>query len=144
MTKREISQRQKLILDYIRRCRLEHDEYPTRRMIGAACNIPSTSTVNYHLNILARLGYISLVPDHHRGIRLSHLDDEIRAVERGRILDKAERWLKKRLLTSREYNVVCAVVLVDERELTPDERDYVMTPEFQEALRSAIDERSIP
>ena len=47
--------------------------------------------------------------------------------ERGRILDKADEWRKKGMISENEYGAICAVVLVDDRELTQSEKDFALT-----------------
>ncbi len=51
--------RRQKVLDFIVRYKREHDgNSPTRREIGEACQISSTSVVNYYLDQLARAGLI--------------------------------------------------------------------------------------
>ena len=53
-----LSKRQKAILVYIEKYVDRHGYPPTIREIGAACDIPSTSVVNYNLNRLEREGLL--------------------------------------------------------------------------------------
>lgn len=65
-----LSERQKRILDFIQQFQAEHGYPPTIREIGAAVGIPSTSVVNYNLNILQREGHLSRRSEVSRGITL--------------------------------------------------------------------------
>lgn len=56
--RRELSAKQKRILEFIRQFVAEHDYPPSIRQIQEACQISSTSVVDYNLRILERLGYI--------------------------------------------------------------------------------------
>jgi len=66
-----LSGRQKAILEFIEKFLKQHRYPPTIREIGAACNISSTSVVNYNLNKLEREGYILRDREVSRGLRLS-------------------------------------------------------------------------
>jgi repressor LexA len=66
-----LSERQKRILDFINQFSAERGFPPTIREIGTAVGIPSTSVVNYNLNILQREGYLTRSPDVSRGITLA-------------------------------------------------------------------------
>jgi repressor LexA len=63
-----LSDRQKRILTFISQFAAERGYPPTIREIGAAVGIPSTSVVNYNLNVLQREGYLTRSPDVSRGI----------------------------------------------------------------------------
>ena len=65
-----LSARQENILTYIRAYHAEHRFMPSVRDIQEACNISSTSVVDYNLRILSRDGYIRRAPDISRGIEL--------------------------------------------------------------------------
>ena len=65
-----LSERQKHILKFISQFSVENGYPPTIREIGKAVNIPSTSVVNYNLNVLEREGYLNRSPDVSRGITL--------------------------------------------------------------------------
>lgn len=66
-----LSQRQRAILAFIR-VQLDDTGYPpTIREIGEACDIASTSVVNYNLNKLVDGGFITRTPDKSRGIRIN-------------------------------------------------------------------------
>lgn len=65
-----LSERQKKILDFIARFSAENGFPPTIREIGAAVGIPSTSVVNYNLNVLKSKGYLTRSPEVSRGITL--------------------------------------------------------------------------
>jgi repressor LexA len=70
MSKQKLSKRQKAILDFIQRFIDDSGYPPTIREIGEACNISSTSVVNYNLNKLEREGYISREHKVSRGLKL--------------------------------------------------------------------------
>lgn len=70
MAERDLSDRQKSMLGYIEEFIGDNGYPPTIREIGEACQIPSTSVVNYNLNRLEREGYISREGKVSRGIRL--------------------------------------------------------------------------
>ena len=55
---KDLSAKQQRILDYIRAFIEEHDYPPSIRQIQQACDISSTSVVDYNLRILERQGYI--------------------------------------------------------------------------------------
>ena len=65
-----LSERQENILKFIGQFSAENGYPPTIREIGAAVDIPSTSVVNYNLNVLKREGYLNRSPDVSRGITL--------------------------------------------------------------------------
>jgi len=65
-----LSERQKSILEFIRRFIGENGLPPTVRDIQGACNISSTSVVDYNLRLLQRDGYLNRLPDVARGIEL--------------------------------------------------------------------------
>lgn len=65
-----LSERQENILRFISQFSVENGYPPTIREIGAAVDIPSTSVVNYNLNVLKREGYLNRSPDVSRGITL--------------------------------------------------------------------------
>jgi len=48
----------------------DHDYAPSIKEIGEACDIPSTSSVVYHLDILEREGYIARDREIARSIRI--------------------------------------------------------------------------
>ncbi len=68
---REISERQKQILDYLQDFIGENQFPPTIREIGRKVGISSTSVVKYNLEVLEKKGYIERDPDISRGIRLA-------------------------------------------------------------------------
>src|SRR5438132_19440 len=67
---RELSPKQWKILEFIGAFVDEHDYPPTIRQIQEACEISSTSVVDYNLRALEKLGYIHRVRDVSRGIEL--------------------------------------------------------------------------
>ena len=68
--KRKLSERQKCILTTIRDFIDEHHYPPTVRDIQDACDVSSTSVVDYNLRILQREGYIRRQAEVSRGIEL--------------------------------------------------------------------------
>jgi len=67
---KELSPKQQRIVDYIRDFIEEHDYPPSIRQIQEACDISSTSVVDYNLRILERLGYIRRDREVSRAIEL--------------------------------------------------------------------------
>ena len=68
--KRKLSERQQCILTVIREFIDDHQFPPTVRDIQTACDISSTSVVDYNLRILQREGYIRREAEVSRGIEL--------------------------------------------------------------------------
>lgn len=71
MGKKKLSERQQAMLDFMQEFIADHGYPPTIREIGEACDIPSTSVVNYNLNRLEVEGYLSREDKVSRGIRLA-------------------------------------------------------------------------
>jgi repressor LexA len=69
--KKKLSQRQRAILEYIQEFLSENGYPPTIREIGAAVGISSTSVVNYNLNRLVAMEYLTREKDVSRGLRLA-------------------------------------------------------------------------
>ncbi len=67
---KELSAKQQRILEYVRDFIDEHDYPPSIRQIQEACNISSTSVVDYNLRILERLGYMRRDREVSRAIEL--------------------------------------------------------------------------
>jgi repressor LexA len=67
---KKLSDKQKRIIAFIDRFFNDRGYPPTIRDIQSACNISSTSVVDYNLNILEAKGYLSRRADVSRGIRL--------------------------------------------------------------------------
>ena len=65
-----LSQRQQQMLEFIRHFIRENGLPPTVRDIQAACEISSTSVVDYNLRLLQKDGYLNRRPDVARGIEL--------------------------------------------------------------------------
>ena len=65
-----LSQKQRNIIEFVRRFWLERSYPPTVRDILKGCGISSTSVVDYNLGILEREGYIRRHPGISRGIEL--------------------------------------------------------------------------
>ena len=70
MAKSKLSARQENMLDFITNFISQHSYPPTIREIGKACQITSTSVVNYNLNKLENEGYINRMMRVSRGIQL--------------------------------------------------------------------------
>jgi repressor LexA len=68
---RELSPKQARILEFIRSFVDEHDYPPSIRQIQEACEISSTSVVDYNLRALEKGGYIRRDRDVSRGIELT-------------------------------------------------------------------------
>lgn len=72
MTKNEISERQKEILQCIINKVKESGYPPTVREIAATVNLHSAATIHAHLTKLEKLGYIKRDPDKPRAIEVMH------------------------------------------------------------------------
>ncbi|MBI5053942.1 MAG: winged helix DNA-binding protein, partial [Chloroflexi bacterium] len=70
MAKGKLSDRQRDMIDFIRKFQNVSGYPPTIREIGEAVNITSTSVVNYNLNKLEKEGYITRDLKVSRGLRL--------------------------------------------------------------------------
>jgi len=68
--RKKLSTRRQQILDFIQEFIQEYGIPPTVRDIQKACNISSTSVVDYNLRLLDRDGYLNRRPDVARGIEL--------------------------------------------------------------------------
>jgi repressor LexA len=71
MAKSKLSERQRRMLEFIKRFTEENGYPPSIREIGAAVDISSTSVVNYNLNRLVEEEYIDRDQNVSRGIRLT-------------------------------------------------------------------------
>lgn len=71
MTRRTLSDRQRRMLEFIRRFGDDSGYPPSIREIGTAVGISSTSVVNYNLNRLVEEGYLDRDQNVSRGIRLT-------------------------------------------------------------------------
>ena len=69
---KDLSAKQQRILDYIRDFIEEHDYPPSIRQIQEACDISSTSVVDYNLRILEREGHIRRDREVSRAIEVLH------------------------------------------------------------------------
>lgn len=67
---RELSERQRQILEYIQKCVEEQGYPPSVREIGQAVGLSSSSTVHGHLNRLEQKGYLRRDPTKPRAIEL--------------------------------------------------------------------------
>ena len=74
VSRKRMPPRRQLILNFIQDFLAENSIPPSVRDIQKACDISSTSVVDYNLRILERDGYLNRRPDVARGIEL--LDDE--------------------------------------------------------------------
>lgn len=74
--KREMSDIQSRILDFIESYTRKEGRPPTNREIGSAVQIMSTGHVDYHLTVLARKGYIERERKKSRGIRLVRAQEQ--------------------------------------------------------------------
>ena len=74
ISKKPMPARRRRILDFIQEFISENGIPPTVRDVQKACDISSTSVVDYNLRILDRDGYLNRRPDVARGIEL--LDGE--------------------------------------------------------------------
>ena len=72
--RKQLPRRRQQILDFIQDFIAENGIPPTVRDVQRACDISSTSVVDYNLKILDRDGYLNRRPDVARGIEL--LDEE--------------------------------------------------------------------
>ena len=70
MAKKGLNARQQQILEFIQQFDEERSYPPTIRDIQQACNISSTSVVDYNLHILEREGYIHRDREVSRGIEI--------------------------------------------------------------------------
>jgi repressor LexA len=71
MTKGKLSDRQKRMLEFIRRFTADSGYPPSIREIGDAADISSTSVVNYNLNRLVEEGFLTRDQNVSRGLRLT-------------------------------------------------------------------------
>ena len=69
-----LTERQREILDYLRKMLREKAYPPTVREIGLAIGLSSSSTVQNHLNTLERKGYIQRDPSKSRAIEMIEKD----------------------------------------------------------------------
>lgn len=74
---KELSQKQRKILGFIEEFIDEHDYPPSIRQIQEACQISSTSVVDYNLRNLEKDGYIARDPENARGIRVLRGPDHV-------------------------------------------------------------------
>jgi len=71
MARTKLSERQRKMVDFIRKFSLRSGYPPSIREIGEAVGISSTSVVNYNLNRLVEHGYLDRDQNVSRGIRLT-------------------------------------------------------------------------
>ncbi|MBN1123147.1 MAG: repressor LexA [Anaerolineae bacterium] len=72
MSDQKLSARQEAMLEFIDSFMQDNGYPPTIREIGKACDISSTSVVNYNLNKLEREGYLMRDREVSRGLRLAN------------------------------------------------------------------------
>lgn len=77
---KELSTKQQRILEFIRAFIDDHDYPPSIRQIQEACEISSTSVVDYNLRVLEKLGYIRRDREVSRGIELVGKPQRVRSV----------------------------------------------------------------
>ncbi len=70
MLRPELTEMELAVLEFIKTCLRTNFLPPTRREIVKATQLCSTSSVDYNLHRLAEKGYIALLPDTARGIKL--------------------------------------------------------------------------
>ena len=70
VTRKRMPARRQQILEFIQEFMTENGIPPTVRDVQKACEISSTSVVDYNLRILERDGYLNRRPDVARGIEL--------------------------------------------------------------------------
>ena len=70
VSRKKLPRRRQQILEFIQDFIVENGIPPTVRDVQKACNISSTSVVDYNLRILDRDGYLNRRPDVARGIEL--------------------------------------------------------------------------
>ena len=73
--------RQQEIVGFVQEYHLDHSYMPSVREIQAACDISSTSVVDYNLRILEREGYVRRSPDISRGLELVGTGDKQAQIE---------------------------------------------------------------
>src|SRR5277367_619089 len=71
-----LTQRQQMVLDYIRQSIVDRGYPPTLREIGARMGIRSTNGVNDHLRALERKGYLTREDMKSRALRPVRLESE--------------------------------------------------------------------
>ena len=86
MAKKGLSARQQQILDFIQSFDEERSYPPTIRDIQHACDISSTSVVDYNLHILEREGYIRRDKEVSRGIEVLGASRDAREITRVPVL----------------------------------------------------------
>lgn len=92
MPKEKLSERQEAMLNFINGFIEESGYPPTIREIGKACEISSTSVVNYNLNILENKGFLARDREVSRGLRLSEVAANLHIIKiplAGRIVASA-------------------------------------------------------
>src|SRR5690554_3353536 len=76
----ELSERQRQILEYIRKCVEEKGYPPSVREIGQAVGLSSSSTVHGHLSRLEKKGYIRRDPTKPRAIEVIDINGESKKI----------------------------------------------------------------
>ena len=70
VTKRLLTRKQQIVLEFLQRYFLEHHGSPLIREVQAGCQINSYKSTLDRLNALERKGYLKRIPNKHYGIRL--------------------------------------------------------------------------
>lgn len=76
-----LNPRQQEILEFVREYHLDRSYMPSVREIQAACDISSTSVVDYNLRILEREGFVRRSPDISRGLELVGTEEKQPQIE---------------------------------------------------------------
>jgi repressor LexA len=75
----KLSTKQQQILDFVREYHADRSYMPSVREIQSACEISSTSVVDYNLRLLEKQGYVRRSPDISRGLELVGIAAEPRS-----------------------------------------------------------------
>ena len=69
---KKLTPRQRQVFDFVRTCVEETGSAPTLEEICRHFSFKSINSARQHLNLIARKGYLKLLPGRARGIRLTH------------------------------------------------------------------------
>ncbi len=78
---KKLTPRQRQIFDYVRRSSEEIGSAPTLEEICSHFNFKSINSARQHLRLIARKGYLKLLPGRARGIRLTHESEPTRSTK---------------------------------------------------------------
>lgn len=84
---KELTTRQRQVLDFIQTTVTDRGYPPAVREIGEALGLSSPSTVHSHLSALVRAGYINRDPSKPRAIEVVHTSDEDEMLHRAPVRD---------------------------------------------------------